>query len=189
MLSQLDAVNVALQTIGESPVNSISPAPTPSAAAALRIVDEATDEVLSAGYRFNRERDVVLSPDVGGEIVLVDVVSVSGERFGRDLVLRGTRLFDLDRNSYTFAGAVTVELLRLIPWEEIPQTARLYIARRAGRLMQDRFFKDRTRSAIAQREELEARLRLDQEEARGEPFTFLEQMPQARIKYSRRRGQ
>lgn len=181
-LSQVDAVNIALQMIGESPVVSLGPAPTPTAAHAEAILNEVSREVQAEGWRFNKERDVELQAAVDGTITLVDVIEVSGQRWGRDLTLRGTRLFDVRANAYDeFSGTFKVDLTRELDWDDLPESAKLYIARRTGRVLSDRVFKDRTRSALAARDEQDARFALEKEEARGEPFTFLEALPQARI--------
>lgn len=182
LLSEVAAVNIALQMLGEAPIQSLSPAPTTTAAAAELVLNEIKREVQAEGWRFNQERNVDLIPAGDGTITLTDVIEVSGGRYGRDLILRGVRLYDAEVNSFTkFSGTIRVDLTRELIWDDLPDSARLYIARRTGRILQGRVMKDRTRQAIATQDELEARLRLEKEESRSEPFTFLEALPQARI--------
>lgn len=185
-ISRIEAVNVALAMLGEAPVTSLGPNAAPVAALAEVILDEVDREVQSEGWRFNYERDVALVPDGSGEVALVDVISVDGERWGRDLVLRGERVWDADRNSYAFPGSVLyVDLVRKLDWDDLPDSARLYIARRTGRVLQDRVFKDRARQSIAFQEEIAARAALQNEENRGDVSSFLDAWPQARIRLRR----
>ena len=180
LLSELGAVNIALQMLGEAPVVALNSTPSSVAAESVRI--EVTREILTEGWRFNLERDVDITPAVDNTVTFIDVVSVTGERYGRDYVLRGNRLFDVEKGAYDkFTGTFKVDLARELVWADIPEAARVYIARRAGRVLQDRLMKDRLRSQLARQEEKEARIVLEKEEARGEPFTFLETDPQFRI--------
>jgi len=77
--TELESVNTMLSTIGEPPVNSLTGQQTADAAIAKNILDEVSRDVQTAGWHFNTQYGVTLSPSsdgtisIGSDIVRVDV--------------------------------------------------------------------------------------------------------------------
>lgn len=61
-VTETEAVNVMLSAIGEQPITDISTSTQADVAMAVNILKEATREVLSEGYRFNKEFALRLNP-------------------------------------------------------------------------------------------------------------------------------
>ena len=55
-----------------------------------------------------------------------------------DLVQRGMKMYDRIKNTYAIGVAVEVDIVVLLDFEEMPETARRYVAIRAARVLQDR---------------------------------------------------
>ena len=52
------------------------------------------------------------------------------------IILRGGKLYDKVTNSHTFEDSIDVDITWLLPFEDLPQAARNYIATRAARKFQ-----------------------------------------------------
>ncbi len=139
-LTQLEAVNTMLAVIGEAPVNTLEGASTADVIQAKAILNEISREVQSMGWHFNTERDYALVPDTNQEIILAsNMVRVDADQYPEyDVVQRGTKLYDRLNHTFEFKNSIKAEVVFLLGYEEIPQTARQYIMIRAARIFQDR---------------------------------------------------
>ena len=68
-MTELEAVNVLLTTIGEAPVNTLTGKQTTDVAIAQQVLNEVNREVQSRGWHFNTEYDVELIPDTSNNIL------------------------------------------------------------------------------------------------------------------------
>lgn len=159
--SELQAVNILLSTIGESPVNTLSGEGLPQEAVIARtILNEASVSVQSEGWNFNTQRNVRLLPDVEGHLTApnncVHIFPVEPKP-SPQVTLRGKKVFNLSKGSYIFNAPVCVDMVLLLGFNELPQVARQYITAKASRLFQQRFLGSQTLDAYTQEAELKAR--------------------------------
>jgi hypothetical protein len=140
--TELDAVNLMLQVIGESPLSTLNDVTVADAILAKSVLSETSREVQSKGWHFNTEDEYPLVPSVdGGEITLpINCLRVDTDGNYRDLnvVQRGNRLYNKGTHSYSFDKPITVQMVVCLPYEELPETARHYIAIKAARKFQAR---------------------------------------------------
>lgn len=139
--TELEAVNECLENIGQAPVSSISGNLGVDARIALNFVTKVNRELQSKGWRWNTEENYPLNPNGDEDIILpAGTSSVEGDGLfsQRDFLVRGTRLYDRENHTYTFKEPVTVSITFTRTFDEIPETARRYIALRAARLFQNR---------------------------------------------------
>ncbi|CAB4124751.1 tail tubular protein A [uncultured Caudovirales phage] len=138
-LSQLDAVNICLSSMGEPSVNTLDGAAI-DAQLASDLIDETSRSVQSMGFYWNREIHEI-SPNVNGEIVLpanvARVDSINGSK-QVDVIQRGLRLYDKLNNTYSFDSSLTLEMVVLLAFEDLPLAAKQFITMRAARLLQQR---------------------------------------------------
>ena len=62
-MTELEAVNVLLTTIGEAPVNTLTGNQVTDVTIARQVLNEVSREVQSQGWYFNTENGVTLTPD------------------------------------------------------------------------------------------------------------------------------
>ena len=139
--TELEAVNECLENIGQAPVSTVTGNLGVDTQIALNFVRKVNRELQSKGWHWNTEINYPLTPSVMGDIILPsNILSVdsTGEDAHRNVVQRGQRLYDKEGRSYTFTQPLRVEMTLGLPFEEIPETARRYIALRAARIFQDR---------------------------------------------------
>jgi hypothetical protein len=135
--TELEAVNDMLSVIQEAPVAALDET-QPDAQLALRLLRTESRAVQAAGWQWNSDDNLTLLPDIFGEIALpantlkVDTVAQSAVL---DLVNRAGKLYDRVNHTFAIDAPVTVDLVTLLDFEEIPESARTYIKVRAGRKM------------------------------------------------------
>ena len=139
--TELEAINVCLTNIGESPVSTIVGDISVDAAMARDLLRQVTKQVQSSGFYWNTEVDYRLVPNTEKNLILpanVLKVDTVGRDQGKDLVARGRRLYDRRNHTYNFTEAVTVELVVALSFDELPESARRYITVKAARIFQER---------------------------------------------------
>lgn len=152
--TELDAVNEILSSVGSSPVNSLEDDANVDVLNAVRILKAVSQEIQSRGYSFNTLTSVTLKPDYFTNKVaygrdFLRVVSTSYK-----FVSREGYFYDLDSGNLEFPEGITLdELVRELPFEELPQVFRKYITVRASRVFQMRYLTSSDIDAHLQLEE------------------------------------
>lgn len=143
-MTKLDAVNLMLASVGQSPVNTLSGTLPKEVTKAVRALDDALREVLSKGWSFNTDTEYVLSPDGNGRIDIPNNAAFVDPTYGENYTMRydsggtpGLRLYDNDKRSFTdFTQDVKCDVVWLFDFEQVPQHCRHYVAQKAGRKFQ-----------------------------------------------------
>lgn len=172
--TELEAVNLILATIGESPVSSLAPSGHVDAVMAHRTLGETSADVQSRGWHFNTDKDYPLKPDATEpyEIRLpqdVARVDPSDTSASEDLAVRAGKLWDRRRHSSSFSGvdSVKVDVVWILPFEDLPLAARRYVSVRAARVFQDRVVGDNALHGYSRRDEERALAGLRKYEAKA----------------------
>lgn len=160
MLSELEAINTMLTTIGQSPVNSITGAVNQDVATAKHILKEARMQTLVRGWKFNTEYNVDLLPDAADGRVRVPVealrVDINQRELGyHDPVQRGQYLYDLKSRTYNWSRGFKVDLVVHLEWDQLPESARRYIEAKAAHTFAVRMDVDENRRRAAKENEIE----------------------------------
>lgn len=161
--TELDAVNVCLANIGESPVSAITGDITVDAALARDLVRQVTREVQAHGFYWNTEISYTLLPNTAKNIVLpANVLSVdtTDNDMAKDLVARGRLLYDRVNHTYKFDDPVVVDLVVALSFDELPEIARRFITIRSARMFQERIMGSGAVSAFNSADEDYARAAL-----------------------------
>lgn len=177
LTTQLEAVNVMLGNIGESPVTALSPLSSlpVSARTAISVLDEVSRDVQSEGWHFNTVNEVTLSPNVNGEIFLTDdVLHIDTLDHSKDIVQRGQQLFDRGDNTLVFDNDLKVTVTYLLDFTELHEQARRYITLKASRVFQGRIVGSQELEQQILREELKARQNLEEADGIGSDRTIFD---------------
>lgn len=137
---ELDAVNDLLAAIGESPVSTLEGDANADVVNARRLLNKVNRTVQSKGWTFNIE-EVTLQPDVFSKLIpwlpsYLDI-QVSG---GNPYKNRGGYIYDRAAKSDQFDAAITVNMITLVPFNEMPVQFRDYIIIKAARMFNRSFF-------------------------------------------------
>jgi phospholipid N-methyltransferase len=175
--SELEAVNLMLSVIGESPVNTVEDNGVVDAVVARQILNQASREVQLIGWHWNTEEDYPLAAAFpSGEVALPTNtlrVDTTYPDESIDVVQRGNRLYDRKNHTYKIGKTVKVEIVLMLPFEELPEAARSYIAIRAARQFQERMVGSEVLHAFNSRDEMRAMAALQNAEAETADYNVL----------------
>lgn len=180
-MTEHDAVNLMLTAAGETPLASLDDNRNADAIQARQTLKEVSREVQLEGWHFNTEQDVTLLPSPTGEIAVpanairVDVEPNNVAPYSNsDIIQRGRRLYDLRGHTYVFTEGVPVIVTYFLPFEELPDAARYYIAVKAARRFRMNITGgDDGASSISREDEARARATLIREHLNGVDLSFI----------------
>ena len=166
--TELEAINTMLSTIGESPVNTVEDTGNVDVVIARQILQSVSREVQARGWHFNTEKNYTITPDSAGYLVLPNTVLKVDTVYpdsSKDVVVRGSRLYDREKHTYVFTDAVKVDMTILLTFDELPEVARNYVTIRASRIFQERVVGSDTLHAFNSQDEARAMVSLMEYEA------------------------
>jgi hypothetical protein len=179
-MTELEAVNVLLTTIGEAPVNTLSGNQVTDVTIAKQVLNEVSREVQSQGWHFNTEPKVKLSPNLNNEILIpADTSRIDSNEY--NVVIREGKLFDLDERSFSFDNAVEVDIVYYRDFEVLPDTAKKYITTRASRIYSDRMINSETIHRMIAKDEQAALIDLKEFEGDTGDYNMMDSYSVARV--------
>lgn len=143
-MTELDAVNELLMSIGQAPVSTLQVSGIRDVNIAKAELLKVSRRVQSRGWNFNTDENYELSPDVDGHIAIPNgALKVDPSDKRSNYVLRrhdtkGLVLYDRDERTFVFSEPVECDVVWGFEFEDLPETARAYIATSAGRKFQSR---------------------------------------------------
>lgn len=189
--SELDAVNAMLAAIGEAPVSTLEESGTTDVSLARDVLTETSREVQSRGWHFNEEDHYPLNVNTEGEIRLPDNalrIDLDERLYPKwDIIQRGKRLYSKSRHSYRFTESLRATICFCLPWDELPEAARYYIAVRAARVFADRTMGEPNMRRALQEDELRALISLKQYDEENADRNMLSHSSVSRVMGTARR--
>lgn len=151
LTTELEAVNVLIQSMGEEPFASIYPSPSPDVDKAIGALNEANRSLQARGWNWNREYAYPLTVSPDGTVSLpgntlrcmaayLSPIFPAGPigQPPQQFVARGSFLYDQVNHTTQFTVAPLADLILLLPWDFLPESARRVITYTAVELYQSR---------------------------------------------------
>lgn len=169
-MTELEAVNEMLMSIGQAPVNTLAVSGISDVNIAKTRLTTMTRRVLSRGWLFNTDKKYKLQPDVDGLIAIptgllrfeaLDPMTELTQRRHSDGTLR---LYNLTDGTFVFTGPVEVKAVWAFAFEDLPETARCYIATAAGRRFQSKLIGSQILDRFEEEDELQAKMLLERDD-------------------------
>lgn len=175
-ITELRAINLMLSAAGQTPLPDLTGASlNVDATLCINLLQEVFNDFQAEGWWFNtRLGDMPVS---GGVIPAVEpIIAVDTNDQGQTHVeIRKNNLWDLDRNTSAFTtGLINVKITELLIWDELPEVARLLIAKRAARLYVDRHVSDPQLVRLAREDEARALASFRRQETRSANSSVLD---------------
>jgi len=179
-MTELEAVNVLLTTIGEAPVNTLTGNQVTDVTIANQVLTEVSREVQAQGWHFNTEDRVVLSRNNLNQILVpADVARIDTPDI--NTVERDGKLFDLTARSLEFNSSVEATIVYYRDFFDLPDTAKRYITTRAARIYSDRMINSETISKMVLRDEQRALINLKEFEGDTADFNMMDNYSVSRV--------
>jgi hypothetical protein len=157
LTNELDALNILLYTIGEAPVTSADESGLSDVAIAKHILAEESRRVQAKGFDFNTDLDYALALDINSKCPIpVNALRIDNVD-GKMLVQRGGFFWDRKGNTYVLSQAVRADIVRYLPFTDLPESARYYITLKAARVFQRRLLGDDATEVFTEKDESESR--------------------------------
>lgn len=174
-----------LGAVGEAPVNSLGDGVSSDVAFALNLLRDTMKMVEETGWLFNTEKAYPLVPDIDGHITLAaNIAQVDqdedADSSDYDLVQRGTQLYDRKHHTDVFTKTVLAEVVLLLPFDETPPVFRRYVTIKAARIFQQRIVGSETLAGFELRDEVEAKIALEDAEGETQDFSIFDNYTVAR---------
>ena len=157
---ELAAVNDILAAIGEPPVSTLEGDSNADVASARRILNKINRQIQSRGYTFNIEENSQLIPDVFNRLIpyMSDYLSILSSGGATAYVNRGGYVYDRTTNTDKFDGPITVTIIKLREYYEMPECFQHLIVTKAARRFNNSFFGAPEIDAVLAEEEQEAKI-------------------------------
>jgi hypothetical protein len=139
-MTELEAINDMLSLISESPVASLDEAnEVADAQIAMQILARESRTTQAKGWDWNTDENFRISPTLSGEVILpTNVVRCDPTDSNIDYVMRQGKLYDRANKTFVIGQAVVVDMVSILPFEDLPEPARRYISMAAGRKFENR---------------------------------------------------
>lgn len=170
--AELEAINDMLAAIGESPVTTLDDEGSADVANARRILNRINRQIQAKGWTFNIDTAAILVPDADTGMIPFRPAYLS--ILGGQYINRGGFVYDKSTGEDAFSGAITVSLITLQDYDEMPECFRQWIVVKASRQFNARFFGAEDVEAALSQEEMEARMTCNEYEMDYGAFNMLD---------------
>ena len=187
LTTKLEAVNIMISVIGESPVNTLSGTSVPvTVTQAVHALEETSKAIQSEGWHYNTEYDYPLVPDsVTSKITLpVNTLKVDLDpelNTDTDAVQRGLKLYDRKNHRETWTKDLKAIITFELEFEELPEQFRHYISVKSARIFAARFLGSREIEGFALRDEIEAKARAIESDSENADRTIFDHYSVMRV--------
>ena len=150
-MTELEAVNTILATIGEAGIASLSSTANEitDSGMAQRTLKEVSRDVQSEAWSWNTDEGVKINPTTQNTYVVPNntlTVDFSPSRYpDKQYVMRGLRVYDRNNQRYDFGKLndgeplIAAKVVAQLKWDELPHAAQQYITIRSARIFSDRY--------------------------------------------------
>lgn len=176
-LTELEAINQMLSTVGESPISTLEVTGDLNVSVARQVLYDTSREVQSYGFYFNTEVDYPLSRDLSNNINIPNnTLSLEMAKEFRyfNVTQRGTKLYDRTNRTLVFTQDLKANLVLFLAWDEMPQSAKQYIAIVSARRFQRRMLGDELIDKYSEMEERMAKAQLDDADANARDYNMMD---------------
>ena len=171
--TKLDAVNIILSNIGQSPVTALDTG-NPLVETAELVLNEINRTVQAEGWIFNTEYHYPLPVDQNGEIAIPDNILQIDLPPGSDktVVQRKGKLYNRTDHTYEFDGPLNLDIVWHEDFEDVPEAIKQYIIIRAANVFAGRSVGSGEAVRFGQQEEAQARASAMEYETQQGDYSF-----------------
>ena len=174
--TQLDAVNVILSNIGQAPVTGLGTG-NPQVEMAQLILEEVSRAIQDEGWTFNTERQYPFERgnwngmrviEIPENVLHIDLAPYSHD----EVVVREGRLYNKTTHSYDWDKDLTLDVVWLFDFKDLPEAFKNYITIRAANLFAGRSVGSKEAVKFGEMEEKMARAAVMEYETQQCDYSF-----------------
>ena len=141
--SGLDAINLILSSVGESPVNSLAESQSVDVDNAISTLMGVSRTIQRKGWEFNTRSSISVLPDKTNNQIRYNPtwISISSDD-DKTYVKRGDYLYNLTDSTFTFEKAISLNIIEAVDFEDLPDVFKTYIVTKAAIQFQTRYLGD-----------------------------------------------
>jgi hypothetical protein len=173
-MTELEAVNIILASIGESPVNSIENPTNVDVINAIRILRNINRRIQSKGWAFNTIESYTMTPDKNNHKIywsphLLYIEAKDGTKYTKN----GEYLYNFTEQTFNFLNPIEVQAIFFVDFDDMPDPMRNYICAKSAKTFQSRYLGDASLAEELERDEQEAWAALQEYELDRNDFSLL----------------
>lgn len=140
--TELEAVNEMLMSIGQAPVSTLAISGIQDVNIAKAVLARVQRFVLLYGFDFNTDAEYTLTPDIDGYlkvpegVLRIDPHEKYSELIARTHPTEGRMIWNKADKSWEFTDPVDFKIVWGTPFDELPESAKAYVAIAAARKFQ-----------------------------------------------------
>ena len=191
-MTELEGVNIALQTIGEMTLTtSTNIDDVYEAKTALEILTETRRSVLTEGLNCNTDTDWELTADTVGYIAVPPNLLRLESTGSEYLIMKDNKVYDKDNHTFLFDPLSThkVDATWDLDFDDIPHTIAYYIAVKAARLTYQRLIGSTDIIRVLMDDEEKARFKMIEHDVDTRNYNIYDMAVNSRIINRRRNPQ
>jgi hypothetical protein len=184
-MSDLEAVNRMLASIGQAPVNTLEVTGIGDVAKAYQQLLETSRDVQLVGYSWTTDERFELTPDADGAIILPNgALDVDASANSTNVVVRrhpekaDLALYNQDENTFVFSEPLEARIIWGFPFNDLPPAARSYIAVAAARRFQAQIVSSPVLDRFNEEDENRAFMMLQRHERRTRDTNVFRRSPE-----------
>lgn len=184
--TELDAINIMLMSIGQSPVNTLEVSGIKTVNMARLTLHNISREVQSEGWNFNTDESFPLSRDGNNKVSIPsNALDIDPCDKSKNYVQRRDPTGDVmrfyDKDNFTFAldSDPKVDVTWFFEFEDMPQTARAYIYTKAARVFQANQIGSQLVFEFTKERETETQIAFERAESKSRDANFFNLDPAA----------
>jgi hypothetical protein len=180
LMSELEAVNAMLETVGETPVSSLPSTGVTEAYIAREILHRTSREVQGLGLNFNTDTRYELSRDVNSHVLVPsNALRIDDYYYYSSLVPRldvsddFVKLYDRENHTFVLTSNPFADVVWFFKWEGLPDAVRNFIYISAARKFQVRYQSSEVIHRLTQEDETRARAEMMSAEYRADDDSII----------------
>lgn len=186
VITELEVINSVLSVAGDAPVQSLDDDYQP--VFIIRdMINTLSRELQLEGYWFNTESGITLSPNSQTGQTVVPFNTLKFIPVSSQYVLRGTKIYDRTNRTEDIGTDITGDLIVMLEFDALPQSAREYIRAACRVQYNDEYFGETNFKNKLERQLMKAKQELEQEHLENEKINILQAQAITNIAFKNRR--
>lgn len=178
MTTKLEAINIMLSCIGQSPINTLEGTKNSFTIEALNLLDNEVKAIQLRQWDFNSEEHYLLSPDTDGYIHIPNNITriKIPQIYKNQYIIRNNKVYDKLHHTFIIGNPLLVTVIFALTFDECPEVVKQYITMSAAYKFTKRTLGSQAPCIYTQEDLIEARQAMEEAELDMGNYTLIPEM-------------